>query len=243
MKNGDAAEVALLEALERDASADFWAAAPDEARRAYGIAHRAIGDGVLLTAERLDGSIMFNRLLGYGATGAVRAEGLDDAIAAFDRAGVKTWAIQVAPTARGLAELGAARGLEPHPRPWVKFARGPEPMAASGGLAVRPTGAADVDAFGAVFCASYEMPAGIGPWVAALVGRPRWHCFLSWDGQQPVGVGALFVARPRLARIRRHAAEPPRPGRADGNVRSADRGRARRGLPRLCHRDRRACGG
>jgi hypothetical protein len=37
------------------------------------------------------------------------------------------------------------------------------------------------------------LPDGIAPWAAALVGRPRWRCFLAGDGGEPVGTGALFV--------------------------------------------------
>jgi hypothetical protein len=187
-----AAEVARLEAIEHDASADFWAAAPEAPRRAFGIAHRRLGDGVLLTAPGLDGGLMFNRLAGYGVSGAASGDELDEAISGFEASGVKTWTVQVAPTATGLAGLAAARGLTPHPRPWVKFLRGPEP-AAPGGLPVRPAEPRDATAFGEVLCASFGMPDGVAPWAGALVGRPRWRCFLAFDGAEPVGVGALFL--------------------------------------------------
>ncbi len=83
-------EQALHEALERDAYADFWAAAPAGVRAACGLAHRRIGDGVLLTGSGLDGSLLFNRLAGYGIAGA-RAEDLDDAIRTLTGSGVRTW--------------------------------------------------------------------------------------------------------------------------------------------------------
>jgi hypothetical protein len=188
----DAGEVTRLEAIERDAAADFWAAAPEAVRRAFGVAARRIGDGVLLTAPGLDGSMVFNRLTGYGVTGPARAEDLDDAVAAFDTDGVRTWVIQVAPTATELAALAAARGLAPLPRPWVKFLRGAEPPT-PGGLPVRPAEAGDAEAFGAIFCASYGAPDAIAPWAAALVGRRNWRCFLACDGADPVGIGALFL--------------------------------------------------
>jgi hypothetical protein len=185
-------EQAQHEALERDASADFWAAAPEATRRAYGVAHRRVGDGVLLTAPGLDGSLPFNRLTGYGLAGA-RPEDLDGAIRAFEAAGVKTWTIQVPPAAIRLAELATARGLVPHPRTWVKFARGTEPPPA-GGLRVRPAEPADAETFGEICRAAFGMPDTVAPWIAALVGRPRWRCFLACDGDETVGTGALFVS-------------------------------------------------
>ena len=63
---------AELEAIERDAYADFWAAAPAVLRDRHGIAHRRVGDGVLLRASGLAGSMVFNRLLGYGVTEPAR---------------------------------------------------------------------------------------------------------------------------------------------------------------------------
>ncbi len=193
MEGVSTADVTAYEAVERAAAADFWAAAPPETRSAYGVTHRPIGDGVLLMAPGLDGSMVFNRLLGYGLAGNASEGDVDEAIASLEGAGLKTWVLQVAPTATALAAIAAARGLAPHPRPWVKFARPPEAAEAATDLDISPAGAGDAAGFGAVFCAAYGAPPGLAPWVAALVGRPGWRCFVARDGVRAVGIGALFL--------------------------------------------------
>ncbi len=91
---------AALEAIERDAYADFWDAAPPATRQAFGLAHRPVGDGVLLRASGLGGSMIFNRLLGYGVSQPAKGAAIDESIAEFDREAVAGWVIQVAPTRR-----------------------------------------------------------------------------------------------------------------------------------------------
>ena len=131
------------------------------------------------------------------------------------RSGGRAWAIQVAPDAAELAALAAARGLVPHPRAWVKFARAAEPpptplrpsrCARRRPAMPRPSAASSAAAFG--------LPDAIAPWAAALVGRPRWRCFLGWDGAEPVAVGALYLGD-GLGWIGFGGtlAEPPRPRR------------------------------
>ena len=163
-------------------------------RSAYGVTQRPIGSGVLLAAPGLDGSLVFNRLLGYGVDGSARSDEVDAAIAAFEAAGTRVWTVQVAPVATALAGLVRSRGLEAHPRDWIRFARAPAPPEeASPELSVRAAGRGDAEAFGAVFCGSFGVPAGVAPWVGALVGRSRWRCFLAWDGAEPVGIGAIYL--------------------------------------------------
>jgi hypothetical protein len=36
----------------------------------------------------------------------------------------------------------------------------------------RTAGPADAEAFGAIFCAAFELPDGAAPWAATLAGRP-----------------------------------------------------------------------
>jgi GNAT superfamily N-acetyltransferase len=189
---GNESEVADLEAVERDACADVWAAVPGPVRDAYGVGHRRVGEGVLLAVPGLD-SILFNRLLGYGLSGPRAAE-LDAAVAELRGSGVRNWCVQVPPTAARLAAMAAARGLVPHPRAWVKFVHGAEPAPAPRtAMAVREASVAEAASFGAVACAGFGLPPALAPWLAALVGRPGWRVFIAWDGPEPVGTGALWI--------------------------------------------------
>ena len=151
---------------------------------------------MILICRALD-NIQFNRLAGLGIEAPAQGQALDTAIAAFDAAKVKNWIVHVAAGADALAKLCAARGLKPHPRTWAKFVRdNAAPAKPETALRISEIGPADAAAFGAVAAKSFGTPPIFGEWLAALPGRPRWHCFVAFDGAQPVATGALFVDAP-----------------------------------------------
>lgn len=187
------AQIAQIEAVERDAWLDIYAAAPSPIRSALGIVQRRVDDGALLICRAID-HLQFNRLGYLGITAPARAEAVDPALADFDAAGVKNWIVHVAQGADLLNTLCAARGLTPHPRTWAKFIRDNRaaPVAATA-LAIREVGAGEGGAFGAAAAQGFGMPPVVGEWLAALAGRPRWRCFVGFDGDTPAAAGAVFI--------------------------------------------------
>ena len=182
-----------IEAIEQAACADMYAAAPASVADKLGLESCSIDDGLLLISRRLD-NLVFNRLVGFGVKMPVREAGIDQAIRAFQGAGVHSWVIQVAPGTDVLSHVLAARGFSQHPRTWAKFVRPPEPTAvAPTDLTVREIGCAEADRFGAVASEGFGLPPDAAGWVAAIVGRPRWRCFLATDGTQAVAGGAAFI--------------------------------------------------
>ena len=185
--------IAQIEAIERDAWLDLYAAAPPPLRAGLGIAQRPADDGALLIVRAID-HLQFNRLGYLGLRAPVNAATIDAAIAAFDAAGVKNWIVHAPEAAEGLADLCAARGLTQHPRTWAKFVRDDRPAPSVGtSLAAREVDASDGPAFGAAAAQGFGMPPVMGQWLAALPGRPRWRCFAAFDGDQAVAAGALFA--------------------------------------------------
>ncbi len=51
----------------------------------------------------------------------------------------------------------------------------------------------NADVFARTFLSGYGAPAGLAELVAALVGRPGWHCFIAFDGDAPAATGALYA--------------------------------------------------
>jgi hypothetical protein len=100
----DSAQIAQIEAVERDAWLDIYAAAPPPIRSALGIVQRRVDDGALLICPAID-HLQFNRLGYLGVTAPARAEAVDPALADFDAAGVKNWIVHVA---QGADMLNAA---------------------------------------------------------------------------------------------------------------------------------------
>jgi GNAT superfamily N-acetyltransferase len=74
---------------------------------------------------------------------------------------------------------------------WQKFERGVDPVDASTDLDIAEARSArDVDT---ILQATWGVPADIGHWLSALLDHPQWHCFIAYDGDQPVA-GAMLYA-------------------------------------------------
>jgi GNAT superfamily N-acetyltransferase len=182
-----------VERVERDAWADLYEAAPDHVRAALGVQSRRIGETLLLVCGGID-SLQFNRLNGLGVFTPARGEEIDEAVAAFDAAGVGDWVIHFAEGADAVELACAARGLVPHPMSWAKFAREASPaMEVATVLQVREVGANEADRFGETVAEGFGLPQVMGDWLSALPGRDKWKCFVAFDGEAPVGAGALFI--------------------------------------------------
>jgi GNAT superfamily N-acetyltransferase len=78
---------------------------------------------------------------------------------------------------------------------WAKFERGLEqPSRGATELRVAEAqGGAEAEAFADVFVRAYGTPEIFREWVARLPGRPGWHCFLAYAGDEPAATGALYV--------------------------------------------------
>jgi GNAT superfamily N-acetyltransferase len=75
---------------------------------------------------------------------------------------------------------------------WCKFHRGSSPApAALTGLRVEET--LDRAAFALACGEGSGMPADVALELSAIVGAPGWSCFVSWDGDEPAGTGALYA--------------------------------------------------
>lgn len=187
-----AAEIAQIEMIERDAWLDMFAAPSKEVAAKLGLEHRALDGGALLISRTLD-NLQFNRLASLGVTAPVREETFDAAIAAFGNAGVRNWVVHVAEGATSLLELCRRRGLVPHARTWAKFVRGPDKPEARTSLAIERIGREDAAAFGSVASKAFGMPPLTAEWLASIVGRPRWHCFMACEGGVPIAAGVAFI--------------------------------------------------
>jgi GNAT superfamily N-acetyltransferase len=123
-----------------------------------------------------------------------RIVGIYDLVVLEELAGIyaerKFW-VSLDPAA-GLDDELVERGFVPDGA-WQKFERGVEPAGVSRTDLVIDDARAPDD-FGAVIAATWGLPPPERSWMSALVALPRWHCFVGYDGAQPVAGGALFEA-------------------------------------------------
>src|SRR5439155_16042825 len=160
---------------ELEAYRDLFAAAPPGIPAVARVAGSAL-------ALRVPGAplVELNRICGLSSL-----DQLDELEPLYERGRV---VVSLDPEA-GLDEQLLARGYR-EGYAWQKFERGLEPYEARTDL--RITAAAGPGAFGPAVAAAFGAPAFV-PWLDALVGRHGWHVFVAFDGDRPVGGGALFA--------------------------------------------------
>ena len=142
---------------------------------------REAGDAL---AVRVDGipNKELNRIVGlYDLTR------LDELVEIFED---RRYWISLAPEA-GLDEELLARGYV-RDGAWQKFERGLEPLDAATDLEIDEARSADdVSTF---LQTAWEIPPGEAAWLAPLAGRPDWHCFIAYDGDEPVAGAMLYAS-------------------------------------------------
>jgi GNAT superfamily N-acetyltransferase len=184
------------EKIERDALVELFSAASPELSLALGLCHEAMAGGVLGLAAGLPASaIVINRVLAAGLGEAVTREQVRQLVGRYREAGVVRYFVQVHPQAQpaSVRDWLLAEGLE-KARGWQKFQRSASlatPVRSS--LQCRRIGGAQGEAFARILCDAFDLGDEARPWFALLPDCPRWHAFMSFDGDEPAGTGALFV--------------------------------------------------
>jgi GNAT superfamily N-acetyltransferase len=196
--NLDTKRIVLADDIEAAANRDMFVAAPPQ----LAVHAQEIGGATLLIAPKIPVT-QFNRVIGFGNTQPATESTLDAVRAAYRTAGVSQFWLHMSPAAQPpqLADWLQARGFKPaERRSWAKFLRGTSPptLQQQDNLIVRAAAPADDDTFARIACAGFGMPDILRPWLAALVIRAGWHCFLAFAGSEPIAVGAMYI-RQRVA--------------------------------------------
>lgn len=181
----------LVEDAEAAAFADLMRSAPRE----IGFTAEETDDGTVLLAPAFD-VLLFNRVIGLGLRRPATRAGTEALIDRFRGRGVRNFGVQLSPAA-GPSALGAwmeERGLTPRDN-WTKVYRVADAPSAAvqTGLRVERVDSDQADRFAAVACAGFGLPTVLAPLLCGAVGRSGWLHYLAWDGDVPVGTGALFT--------------------------------------------------
>ena len=175
---------------------DIHEAAPVSLASTLGLQAMIIGSAFVSIAGNLPPSaIVINRALGLGRGQPALRSTVDSILEAYREAGVEQYFVQVAPDsnppeiANWITDLGLVEN-----RAWQKFSRGREPVTErSTDLEIREIGPRYGDDFGRIASQAFDLGEQAAPWLARLPGRPGWHVFMSFDKEEPAGVGAMFV--------------------------------------------------
>jgi len=184
------------EFIERAVAQEFHAAATPEQIRQLGLRTAHIGSALVSVGSELPASaILINRALGLGLSSPETEQSVREIVGLYRACGVNRYFVHVHPDAGPgqlvewlvTASLVKARG-------WQKFVRGREAVpAVRTDLRVTEIGPEYGAAFGRIAADAFDLGPAAAPWLARLPGRPGWHVFMSFAGDEPAGCGALFV--------------------------------------------------
>jgi len=163
---------------------------------ALGLSALEIGAALVSVASALPPTaIVVNRAIGLGLRAPETEETVRRMVASYREAGVARFFVHRHSDARPgelVSWLGAA-GLE-KARGWQKFRRGREAVPDMGtDLRIERIGPEHGMAFGRIVCAAFDLGEAAIPWLARLPGRPDWHVFMSFNGEEPAGTGTMLV--------------------------------------------------
>lgn len=175
-----------IERAELEGTHDLAMAAPPQLAAEHGIRHARIGGAGCIACAALPGNRMFNHVLGLE-----HVDALDEIAAWYGDGG--EWFVAVTPGA-GLEHGLEQRGFEPD-YAWAKFSRpAAGAPAASSDLRIEEIGPEHGPELGRIAATAFGFPDWTGEWLAALPGRPGWHCFMAFDGDDAAATGSMYVS-------------------------------------------------
>lgn len=187
--------VALNELRELEVGADLYRCAPPEFAQEFRLKAIYIGSvwvGMILEFDL----IVLNRIVGLGVGHVATESMLDDAMASLQKAGCKNYMAQVSPLAKParLPEWLDARGFT-RTNNVAKMYRGNKPASFTPTpLRLQAIGQEQAEAFAEIATTVHGMPLALGPLFSGNIGKPGWHHYLAFDGEQPVSAAAMFVS-------------------------------------------------
>ena len=184
------------EYIERCALEDLHAAADEIDKASAGLESMVLDSSFVSIASNLPASaIVINRTLGLGLGLETSEEEVEAIVSAYNAQNIERYFVQVSPhhqpetTENWLAAHGLSQG-----RGWQKFSRNRsvvEPRQSK--LSVKEIHSDPDLAFGRIVCNAFDIGDEGVSWLSKLPARPDWHIFMSFHGDTPAGVGALYV--------------------------------------------------
>ncbi len=184
------------ESMELLALRDLFDAAPGTTRHSLGLEQKKVGEARLFAARNTQ-SILLNRVVGLGVDEPASAKQILRIRDYYAAAGIRDYFLHIQPWAMSAGAWGwlFEAGLK-QDRGWTQFVRDtgfpPEHKTA---LRVAPIGADLAQEFGRIAADGFGLGELAVDALAALVGRPGWHHFMSFQDDQPAGVGAMRVSQ------------------------------------------------
>lgn len=189
-------ESMAAELIEMEAWVDMMAAMPEQTKAMLGAGSVRIGEALSVSARNLP-LVTFNRVMGFGLGKPGDRRALDEIAEHMRQASAPVAQIQIADFAvsEGVETMLSDSGFTRAKSNWAKMGRRTEDIpAVETSLAIAEATHDTATAFGQAIAGGFGMPPFFVPWLAALVGRERWHCYIARDGEEIVAGGALYLS-------------------------------------------------
>ncbi|MBT3557325.1 MAG: GNAT family N-acetyltransferase [Rhodospirillales bacterium] len=181
-------ERAALEALHDVASTDI--------QRRLGISCQTAGSAFVSVASALPASaIVLNRTLGIGLRAPDTEDSLREIVETYRDASVERYFLQLHPDAQpsSIGQWLLDHGHE-KARGWQKFSRGRDSVAGpKTDLSIREIGAEHGPEHAAILCDAFDLGEDAQPWMSLMPTCDHWHVFMTFDGSDPAGTGAVYI--------------------------------------------------
>jgi len=182
------------EQLERKALQSLHQHCSPDLRADLGLDLIEVEDG-LVACSSTDYSILLNRVAGLGVHKSVTVDALRQVQEIYASRGIANYFLHIYPDS---LEADAQQMLDGEDfdkrRGWMKFcAKDPQPRTAETELRVEQVGVDKSEDFGRIVCNAFGMSDLSIPLLASLANDDRWKLFVSYDGDQAAGAGAIFI--------------------------------------------------
>jgi GNAT superfamily N-acetyltransferase len=183
-----------IEAVERDAWLDLYAAAPAETAERFRLQAAVFGNVPVLAGLEIAIS-EFNRAFMLDDTAVPY---LDEAFRWLNRHAAPDFALQIAASdmVRDLQNWAVERGFSPSGNGWSKLVRPLSPEQSEEEMddtRFEVIAIPDSKVYGDLVVNSFGLPQETASWFSALVGRPGWTVLAALLNGTPVGSGTLFI--------------------------------------------------
>lgn len=184
------------EYIERCALEDLHASADDIDRQSIGLFSQHTGSAFVSVASALPSTaIVINRAIGLGLDRKTSQQEVESILSIYEKHQVNRYFVQVHPAHnpdtvdQWLLESNLKIG-----RGWQKFKRGRRAVVpSSSNLTVEEIDGKHGRVFAEILANAFDLGEAAIPWLAKIPGRRDWHVFMSFEGGEPAGVGALYV--------------------------------------------------
>lgn len=173
---------------------DLHNAATPDIRNRIGLHLENIGSAYLSIAKN-EKSILLNRVIGLGVESAESKDTIYEIINFYQKEKVGRFFIHLHPESKPqrlrdwLLEAGLRKG-----RGWQKFHRTAyTPAEIKTDLTVKEIDKRHAEDHGLIISKCFDLSENCIPLVAALVGRPNWYVFMTFDGDIPSGSGSCYI--------------------------------------------------